>query len=465
MSYSEFYLDAASGGSDTNAGSTTGAHTILETNGDWDNAAANRFTAASGTPFSGVSVGDWASVYVDGATTAVYIAKVTVVVSGGVGVTLSAVNKMGTKPSASATGRSCKIGGAWTSMAVINSLFASVAAALSMRVNIKYNASAYAMTTTTLTIGSSGITTAPIMFRGYNTTIGDIESNNTLAKPTISWTTGQLIVSGSYTSYHNLILTGAQVTNGQVRHTGSRTWFHRCRLACTSANANGSAFSNTANNVVFTQCDLTSTASANIAVAGNQVGFIGCNFINGLNGISSSSGNLIIVAFCNFISQTGDACRATGATNVTYFLCNTVYAPTSDGFEQTVDPTTTMSVLFGNIFDSCGNSGSAYAINSSIGTNTSNIVRLANLFHASRTADENGISDLPAMGAQTDAASPFTAAGTDFSLVSTSNGKAKALPGTFENRSETSYLDIGAIQRAEPAAGGPVGNNMLGGFI
>src|SRR5437763_1304956 len=107
MAFTEFYCDAASG-AQINAGDNKTV--VTSTNGDWGNAAANRFTAASGTPFSGVSVGDFASVYLDGATTAVYIARVTAVNGGGASLDLSSTAKCGTAPTTGATGRSCTVG-------------------------------------------------------------------------------------------------------------------------------------------------------------------------------------------------------------------------------------------------------------------------------------------------------------------------------------------------------------------
>ena len=453
MAISEFYLDAASGGADTNAGTGTGAHTILETNGDWGNLAANRYTATSGLPFASVNVGDWASVYVDGASTAVYIAKVTTVGAGGLYVNLSAVNKMGTAPSVSPTGRSIKFGGAWTSLAVLNSLFASVAVALPTRINIKYNASAYALTTTNLALGSSGVTAAPFMVRGYNTTISDIDTDNTLAKPTISHTTGQFLVTGSYTNFFNLIITGAQITNGQVRTaTGSRIWFHQCRIECTSANSLGRAVSAGGASSTFTNCYLKSTSSADIATPSSLGTFIGCTFDGGKHGIANASGTSVVIAGNRFINQTSDGINSSAANNVWWVLLNTFYNPTGSGFEQTVDPTTSSWIFWGNIFSESGD----YDINSSVGTVTSNIIRLFNLSHAPFTAAENGISDLPAIGAQIDSSSPFSnAAGGLFDIVSTSNAKGKGLGGVaFENQTDVSYLDIGAVQRVEAAAGG-----------
>lgn len=110
--FTEFYCQ--SGGSNLNAGSTTNntaAYTSV--NGNWN--GTSTFTPVDGsTPANTVNVGDFASVYLDAATTAVYIARVTAVAAGVNGaITLSTTVKSGSPPSSGATGRSIKVGGAW----------------------------------------------------------------------------------------------------------------------------------------------------------------------------------------------------------------------------------------------------------------------------------------------------------------------------------------------------------------
>lgn len=195
MSYTEFYCDAATG-ANINAGDNKTI--VTSTNGDWGNAAANRFTAASGTPFSGVSVGDFASVYLDGATTAVYVARVTAVNAGGASLTLSSTAKSGTAPTNSATGRSCTVGGKWKGPnAAENFPFGFVQSTMTdasgdvPRVNLKSGTN-YAITAA-MTHGNAG----PARFQGYTSSAGD---------------GGRAIIDGgtSGTSYTLLTLSAAQ---------------------------------------------------------------------------------------------------------------------------------------------------------------------------------------------------------------------------------------------------------------
>ena len=111
MAFTEFYTNASTG-SNINAGDLTANGVVTSTNGGWST-VTNIFTAASGTPFSGVSVGDFASVYTDGATVTGYIGRVTAVGGSGATLTISSTAKSGTAPTTAGTGISCTTGGAW----------------------------------------------------------------------------------------------------------------------------------------------------------------------------------------------------------------------------------------------------------------------------------------------------------------------------------------------------------------
>src|SRR5512139_2727305 len=110
MAYTEFYCDPVNG-SNLNAGSTTDAAAVYTaTNGGWDS-GTGVFTPAAGDPSATVSVGMFASVYLDAATVAVFVGRVTAVDS--TTVTVSLTVKIGTAPATSANGRTIKVGGAW----------------------------------------------------------------------------------------------------------------------------------------------------------------------------------------------------------------------------------------------------------------------------------------------------------------------------------------------------------------
>lgn len=112
--YVDFYCNASTG-SNVNGGSDAGTVTYTSTNGNWST-TTHDFTPTDGTnPVSaGVTVGQYASIYIDGATLAVYIVKITAVVNAANGaISTSTTLLAGSAPSTSATGRTIKVGGAW----------------------------------------------------------------------------------------------------------------------------------------------------------------------------------------------------------------------------------------------------------------------------------------------------------------------------------------------------------------
>ena len=173
MAYTEFYVQTT--GSNLNAGSTNGNSAVYTaTNGNWDGTSIYTPTDGS-TPASTVSVGDFASIYLDAATVAVYIARVTAVAAGVNGaITLSTTAFSGTAPASGATGRSIKVGGAWKGPnGAVNFPVGLITGALTnasgnaTRINFKGGTN-YAITAT-ITNSVQG----PVIYQGYTTAIGD----------------------------------------------------------------------------------------------------------------------------------------------------------------------------------------------------------------------------------------------------------------------------------------------------
>lgn len=174
VTYTEFYCNST--GTNINAGSTTNAAAAYTSvNGNWN--GTDSFIPTDGSNPSGtVSAGDWGSIYVDGSTNTGYIARVLVVtnaVNGGI--LFSTVAKGGTLPTSSATGRSCKVGGAWFGPRLSDGTPLSNIAMGSMtnssgnvaRINMK--AEVTNSITATITMNSNG----PVVIQGYTNTIGD----------------------------------------------------------------------------------------------------------------------------------------------------------------------------------------------------------------------------------------------------------------------------------------------------
>src|SRR5215472_6750624 len=77
--FTEFYMNASTG-SNLNGGSDAGTVTYTSTNGNY-NAGTGVFTPTDGSNpvTAGVTVGQFASIYIDGATVGVFVTRVTAV--------------------------------------------------------------------------------------------------------------------------------------------------------------------------------------------------------------------------------------------------------------------------------------------------------------------------------------------------------------------------------------------------
>lgn len=464
MAWTDFYMQTT--GNNLNAGSTNAdAAVATSTNGSWD-VTANRFIAASGTPFTGVTVGMYASIYLDAATSAVFVSKITVVDAGGTYIEVSkTANKIGTAPSSGATGRSCKVGGAWNGVTTIaNSLFIGSTVDQPTRVNIK--AGSYSITAATV-INLSGVTASMVWWRGYNTNIGDLDDYSSLTKP--AWTctgTGRLQWTGNFNIISGLDITAA-VANDTVKLPGGHQEVHRCRITNTTANSAASAVSSSGGSCIISCCTLSATSTATAVV--NTAGFVtslwifGTVISGGGHGVQSSGAGLVlVVGSCKFLSNGGDGINFPSITTgqVTVDRC-TFYGSGSDGIEFSSVPTGLVQVTNCN-FWSIG----AYGINSSAGT-TGVVFRAGNDFYNCTSGAENGMGDSPGdpgtsgqkWGSQTESSQPYTSS-TNMTPVPSALGRAMALPRTFEYESYSTYGDVGAVQSRTV---GPLGAQLIVG--
>lgn len=181
MAFTEFCCRA--GGSNLNAGTRNGDSTepgvnpvFIYPSGTWATGSPGIFTPASGNPQAdGVVVGDFASVYIDGATVTGYVGQVTAVSS--TTITVSGSIKFGTQPTSGTLNRTLRIGGAWagpggtsgfpltTPTPPITSL--TNLATNRPRVNFKSDQTYAISAGMTLSYGG------PLVVQGYTTTYGD----------------------------------------------------------------------------------------------------------------------------------------------------------------------------------------------------------------------------------------------------------------------------------------------------
>jgi hypothetical protein len=341
MPYTEFYCDTATG-SNLNAGDDK-PFVITSTNGDWGIAAPNRFTAAFGaTPFSSVSVGDFASIYADGATVTGYVGRVTAVNGGGASLDISSTAKSGTAPPNSAILRSCTVGGKWKGPNGTSGFpFGFVAGTMTnvsahpLRVNFKSG------TNYSITAAMTHNVAGPTVFQGYTTTVGDggkatINGGNTGASYTLLNNTSAgnqyidlIFANNGATGIATLVsfLSNAGNQIKQCVFTGSRgiglqIGVDACQViecesyACNAGNQStyGAFFSSSP--TVFERCiahDNTGSNTAGFSVTGSTANFIDC------------------------ISDTNGGIGFNISTAYAYFNGCVSYNNTSDGIRQSLN--------------------------------------------------------------------------------------------------------------------------------
>jgi hypothetical protein len=267
--FTEFYCDPVNG-SNLNGGSDSGTSVYTSTNGNWTSSTLTFVPTDGSNPATaspGVAVGQFASVYIDGATTGVYIARVASVTNAVNGsIILSATAKAGSFPTTSATARSIKVGGVWKgpngsigfpfSLGGFNSNVTNTTGNLP-RINLKNNGT-YSISTAISTSGGQftvqGYTTTPadggkaIIDTGANL-INALSTNSTLAV------------------YADLIFTGSQASNTVdlvVTNSGSSGSIFR---RCIAHGSRGSGFrnSNGGGNIDLIECEAYGNNTSNSA--------------------------------------------------------------------------------------------------------------------------------------------------------------------------------------------------------
>lgn len=455
-SFTEFYTDTATG-ANINAGSTTGAALLTAANGNWDS-ATGIFVCAGATDLSAVTVGMWASVYIDAATTAVFVSRITAVVDATDTITVSLTIKSGTAPTTSATARSITIGGVWKGPnAAENFPFGFVqstmvnASSHPVRVNIKSG------TTYSITAAMTHANAGPIRWQGYTTTVGDM---------------GRATIDGGTAGASYILLTLSAVNNDVVDlifqnngATGSANGFNvtggECSVArCVVNSVRGIGLSVGTASVVV-ECEAYSCNQSNTAALGgislNLTGALAVRCFSHDNSGSNSSGFVVGAGAGQFIECTSDSNGSEGfllALNVGSVLirCNS-YNNGGDGADMT-------GAASAHIFENCNfvkNTG--WGINSSgAGAKNGNILNCA--FGSGTQANGSGaittaISGLNEIGTITYAANltPWVdPANGDFRInLAAAMGTGR---GTFTQTAASysgtiSYPDIGAVQHRD----------------
>jgi hypothetical protein len=330
--------------------------------------------------------------------------------------------------------------GAWTLAEAI------AAAAAGQRVNVK--AGTYTNTTTGRRFAVAGTTTSPVWWRGYNTTIGDRDTDPTLTPPKITFTTGLCTFGGTHQLFSHLDVSGAN-TGRQLSVSGANLKLDRCRVENTNAAAASSAVTNTTSGTnTFSRCWFKATATATRVFQNGAVAdFLGCVWTGGGVGIDSTTAIRLIG--CVFRATGSHGFQAITTGSIQQVVGCTFRGCGGDGVRLDVLPTSIV-VVANCLFAGC----SGYGLNNNTGANTNVVTRFGNDYWSNTSGTENGFGDSPSPAQLSESADPHTSA-TVLSLVGTAAAKAGGQPGLFENEAYTSYADVGAVQRQE--AGGTSG--------
>jgi hypothetical protein len=350
MAFTEFYCQ--NGGSNLNAGSTTSnTAAYTSTNGNWSTTTRIFIPTDGSTPASFVSAGDFVSIYNDGATQGVYIARVTAVAAGvNGGITTDAVAIAGTPPTTSATARSIKAGGAFKGpngaigwpFGIGNLSGLKNAAGDLPRINFK-NDAIYSI--------SVGLSTSvgPLFIQGYTTTLGDrgraiIDTGTNAIIP--------LTVNGTLVNLIDLIVQTTATSGTNDGFSIGNTCF---LLRCVAHGFRGNGFNMSAA-AYFKECEAYDNNKSN--TAGNAGFKLSSNAflencISHDNTGSNTDGftcllNAIPVIFINCIADTngrhGFAISGTNSPTVSFWQCD-AYNNAGDGIKNLLTTTNSYTTI------------------------------------------------------------------------------------------------------------------------
>lgn len=351
-------------------------------------------------------------------------------------------------------------GNAWTLAGAI------AGAAAGNRVNML--AGTYSNTSSSITFSTAGSATAPIWWRGYKTSIGDQDSNNVAVAgtdiPSITFTTGHMIVSGAHQIFSNLDISGAYLADGtgQVSCGAVATaYFYRVRMTNTAANSSGRTLDFSGSGAVnLIACYIKATTTADFAiVAGTYNTLLGTIVTGGTIGLNISTGQVIN---CVFDSQAGDAIKTIGS--VTVANCS-FYAPGGHG----INASSAAQSLFANNYFENVNQAGKFGISNTTGTASDLFVCVGNAFF-NCTGNYNGTAEAFVIFDNGTLASQGFVAPTSQNFGLNSIAQKIGFPGVneeFENTAVYSgYLSVGAVQ-PNPSGGSAgiiVGPGWQGGF-
>ena len=287
-------------------------------------------------------------------------------------------------------------------------------------------------------VAKDGTAASPIDVEGYNSSRGDNPTGTSRPDINVSNITFRF---DNYWKFANLILTGTTVN---VMWCDTSCYVTNLKVSNTSGTGGRTALRLGGAQGVTNNSEFTSTNGWGVIVAGADA-VIGPNVYihdSGSGCISVGVLDNVIISF-NLLDSCLVGINATTSSIGIKILNNTIWASTTSGTTGIfVGANGSNWFIENNIISGFG---TGINFNSLVSTNRENF---NNLF--ANTTDRTNIDTGPD---SFDTDPGFTdAAGGDFSVGTAM--KATGSPGAFPGSSTTGYLDVGAVQRQEPAGGG-----------
>lgn len=347
-------------------------------------------------------------------------------------------------------------GSPWT----ITEAIASVAAG--QRVNVA--AGSYPNMAADYAFATAGTATAPIWWRGYKTTIGDLDSaggsrvaGTDLPLWNADTTTDQIVISGAHQIFSNIAITSICTdAGGAVNASGGNLRMIRCSITNTQPNSASKAFAATGTaSISLVGCYLKATTTATRVVDTSvTASLIGCVVEGGVVGVYRSAHVIGTVIF-GFTTAGWDIDTATSAA----VLSNcTIYSNGgTNGVRSSVAITTGAYFFHNCIIGGCTN-----GINNTAASNVNGIYVVGCQFYGCTNnlvniTEQSDVTDaltasLFNIDSDTD---PFTAkASGNFTLLAGAAARQAGFPRIYDNTSMIGYPDIGAVQAQALAPSG-----------
>jgi len=320
------------------------------------------------------------------------------------------------------------------------------------RVNVKAGTYTH---TTGQSLDTSGSLTSPVVFRGYKTSIGDMDSPSVTQRvegtdiPLFTGS-GGYIYNGTfyigYITFQNFHFEYDSNTILISMNNMTRMTLIRCRVINTNTGTGARALYSRYSTIRVYNTYLKAEQNADVCLTFNAGGSNIKLFSSVIDGGNiGSNGRSFAALGCLFKNQSSHSIQDSGYGFDAIEGC-TFY--NSGGDFINFSAANYVTTIKNCVFDAC----SGYAINCV--SNPASTVLLNNAYHdSSFTSGRLSSTDMQDIEATTLTASPFVdAAANDFTISDTSNAYGSAF--LMEVEGGTSYRDIGAIQHQDPSGGG-----------